>query len=183
MSIIIWVAGFAITVATFVVSWILSVLLPPSAKREKIIHAQCFWWADALMALNPYWKLKVSGLENIDPLKTYVIVANHESLGDIIVVYKTHMQFKWIAKESLLKLPFLGGLLWINNHIMLSRGKFGSIKEVYRKAAERLRSGMSVLFFPEGTRGDVDGNPGNTPGARWPAARCAPRPAAGPGGN
>ncbi|MFH1381009.1 MAG: lysophospholipid acyltransferase family protein [Candidatus Omnitrophota bacterium] len=147
MSAIIWVLGFSITAATFVVSWILSVILPDSPKKERIIHSQCFWWSDALMALNPYWKLKVSGLENIDPSKVYVIVANHESLGDIIVIYKMHMQFKWIAKESLLKIPFLGGLLWINKHIMLSRGSFGSIKEVYRKAAERLRSGMSVLFF------------------------------------
>lgn len=75
------------------------------------------------------------GLENIDPHQTYVMVANHESLADIVVMYKTRMQFKWAAKRSLLKIPFIGGLLWAGKHILLSRGEFESIKSVYREAA------------------------------------------------
>ena len=66
------------------------------------------------------------------------------------------MYFKWVAKKELLKVPFIGGLLWVNNHILLSRGEFGSIKEVYRKAAEQLKKGVSMLFFPEGTRSSTD---------------------------
>jgi len=152
ISAFIWIAGAIITIATFLVSIILSIVLFPFPNREKIIHAQCFWWSDAIIALNPYWKFSVEGLENIDPLQTYVIVANHQSLADIVTMYQTRMYFKWVAKEELLKVPFIGGLLRINKHIMLSRGDFSSIKEVYRKAAERLRGGTSVLFFPEGTR-------------------------------
>ena len=123
---------------------------------RKRAHAQCFWWADSLIALNSYWKLKVEGLENIDHAQTYVIVANHQSLADIIVIYKTHMYFKWVAKRALLKLPFIGGLLWVNNHVLLSKGEFGSIKAVYRQAAGWLRRGVSMLFFPEGTRSGTD---------------------------
>ena len=156
ISIIVWISGTFLTFLAFLVSLFLSIILFPFKNREKIVHAQCFWWADSLIGLNPYWKLDVTGLENIDHGQTYVIVANHQSLADIVVIYKIRMQFKWVAKRSLLKIPFLGGLLWVNNHIMLSRGRFGSIKEVYRKAAERLRSGRSVLFFPEGTRSDTD---------------------------
>jgi 1-acyl-sn-glycerol-3-phosphate acyltransferase len=66
------------------------------------------------------------------------------------------MYFKWVAKEELLKVPFIGGLLWVNDHVLLSRGEHGSIKAVYRKAAEWLRAGVSMLFFPEGTRSDTD---------------------------
>jgi 1-acyl-sn-glycerol-3-phosphate acyltransferase len=61
-----------------------------------------------------------------------------------------------VAKKSLLKLPFIGGLLWVNNHVLLSRGEFGSIKFVYRQAADWLRCGVSMLFFPEGTRSGTD---------------------------
>jgi 1-acyl-sn-glycerol-3-phosphate acyltransferase len=67
-------------------------------------------------------------------------------------MYKTHMQFKWVAKESLFKIPFIGWCLFLTRHIRLSRGDFASIKKVYREAAEWLRNGMSVVFFPEGTR-------------------------------
>jgi 1-acyl-sn-glycerol-3-phosphate acyltransferase len=66
------------------------------------------------------------------------------------------MYFKWVAKNSLLKLPFIGGLLWVNNHVLFSRGELSSVKAVYRQAAGWLRRGVSMLFFPEGTRSGTD---------------------------
>lgn len=152
----IWPAGVIITMAAFLASLVLKIMPFPIPNREKLVHAQCFWWSDALVALNPYWKLKVEGLENIDHDQTYVIVANHESFADIILIYRTHMYFKWVAKRDLLKVPFIGGLLWVNDHVLLARGEFGSIKAVYRQAAEWLRKGVSMLFFPEGTRSHTD---------------------------
>ena len=92
---------------------------------------------------------------NIDKQKTYVIVANHLSLADIVVLYQIRAQFKWIAKESLFKLPFLGWCMSLARYVKLSRGKFSSIKSVYREAARWLRKGMSVVFFPEGTRSET----------------------------
>lgn len=155
-SVLIWAAGTVITAAAFIASIALKVALFPFPDRAKAIHAQCFWWSDALIALNPFWKVKVTGLENIDPNKTYVMVANHQSLADIVIIYQTHAYFKWVAKRELLKAPFIGGLLWVNNHVLLSRGDFGSVKDVYRKAGEWLRKGVSMLFFPEGTRSGTD---------------------------
>jgi len=155
LSLGIWIASFFITVLVSFIE-VLLVFLLPFDKYRKFVHAQCFWWADWLIALNQYWNLDVKGLENIDHKKTYVIVANHQSLADIIVLYKTRMQFKWVAKRSLYKIPFIGAMLWAASHIMLARGEFGSIKKVYREAAVWLRKGVSVAFFPEGTRSDTD---------------------------
>jgi len=155
-SILIWIVGTIVTMASFLASLIIKIMPFPIRNRAKLVHAQCFWWSDTLVALNPYWKLKVEGLENIDHNQTYVIVANHQSLADIIIIYKTHMYFKWVAKKELLKVPFIGGLLWVNDHVLLSRGEFGSIKAVYRQAATWLRKGVSMLFFPEGTRSGTD---------------------------
>ena len=152
----VWVAGTIITATAFLTSLIISLVPFNFPNKARIIHSQCFWWSDALVSLNPYWKLKIEGLENIDHSQTYVIVANHQSFADIIIIYKTHMYFKWVAKKELLKVPFIGGLLWVNNHILLSRGDFGSIKAVYRKAAGQLKKGVSMLFFPEGTRSGTD---------------------------
>ncbi len=155
-SIAIWAASAALTVILFFVELFLSIILFPLDKKRKIIHAQCFWYANTLTALNPYWHFKISGLENIDRSKTYVVVANHQSLTDIIVLYKTRMQFKWVAKDSLFNVPFIGGCLWLSKHIKLARGEFGSIKKVYREASGWLRNDVSVLFFPEGTRSTTD---------------------------
>ena len=156
ISIAIWIAGGILTITLFFAELFFTIILFPFDKKRKVPHAQCFWWADIIIGMNPYWKIRVKGLENIDKRKTYVMVANHQSLGDIAVMYKTHMQFKWVAKEALFKLPFLGWCMSLAKHIKLSRGRFGSIKKVYREAARWLKADMSVLFFPEGTRSRTD---------------------------
>ena len=156
ISIIIWTFGTLLTMLLyFVMLFFTIVLFPFDNEKRRFVHAQCFWWSDAVIALNPYWKISVSGLKNIDKRQTYVIVANHQSLADIVVLYQTKMQFKWVAKESLFKVPFVGWSLSLARHIGLARGNLSSIKEVYHKAAQWLRDGMSVLFFPEGTRSET----------------------------
>ena len=156
LSIMIWAVGAVLTIMLFFAMALVTIILYPFDRKRKCAHAQCFWWADALTTLNPYWNVRVSGLENIDKRKTYVIVANHQSLADIVIMYKTKMQFKWVAKESLFKVPFVGWSMWLAKHIRLSRGKFSSIKHVYRESARWLRKDVSVLFFPEGTRSSTD---------------------------
>ena len=148
----IWAVTGILTISLFFVELALTIILFPFDKKRKINHRQCFWWSSAVIGFNPYWHLQLSGLENIDRHKTYIVVANHQSLADIVVMYKTRMQFKWVAKENLFKVPFIGWCLSLTKHIKLSRGNFGSIKKIYREAAYWLRNGMSVVFFPEGTR-------------------------------
>ena len=153
-SLIVWVVGLSLTFILFLVMAFISIVLYPFDRKRKIAHAQCFWWSDAVTALNPYWKVEVKGLENIDKKKKYVVVANHQSLADIVLMYKTKMQFKWVAKDSLFKLPVLGWNMMLAKHIRLERGDFSSIKKVYKEASEWLDKGISVVFFPEGTRSD-----------------------------
>ena len=156
ISIIIWFFGTILTFVLFLASLFIAIVCAPFDKQKRMVHAQCFWWADAIIGFNPYWDAKVSGLENIDKNKTYVIVANHQSLADIVVMYKTRAQFKWVSKEAVFKVPLIGWCLSLGRHIKLTRGKFDSIKKAYRQAAIWLKKDMSVLFFPEGTRSDTD---------------------------
>ncbi|MFH1503941.1 MAG: lysophospholipid acyltransferase family protein [Candidatus Omnitrophota bacterium] len=154
VSIVIWIILTSLTILLFLVEAILAIILYPFDKNKKILHAQCFWWAKAVIGCNPYWDIRATGLENIDKNKTYVMVANHQSLADIAIMYKIHTQFKWVAKESLFVLPFIGWCLSLTKHIRLSRGDIGSIKKAYKEAVFWLRKDMSVLFFPEGTRSE-----------------------------
>lgn len=152
LSIFFWLLTAILTIFVFLSIIVITILLFPFDKKRKLAHAQGFWWAYAITAANPFWKFEIKGLNNIDPKKTYVVVANHQSLADIVMVYMTRMQFKWVAKESLFKIPVFGWCMSAMKYIRLSRGEFGSIKNTYRQAAQWLRKGVSVLFFPEGTR-------------------------------
>lgn len=155
LSILIWTVGSILTIALYFAMLLCTVLLYPFDKKRAFTHMQCFWWSDAVIALNPYWKIQISGLDNIDKKRTYVIIANHQSLGDIVLAYQIKMQFKWVAKESLFKIPFVGWSMGLAKHIKLQRNNLGSIKKVYREASYWLRSGTSILFFPEGTRSET----------------------------
>ena len=156
LSIGVWIYNVILTMALAFIVFFLWAVLYFIDKKRKIAHMQCFWWSDAIIRLNPFWKFEIKGLENIDYGRVYVAIANHESMADIVVLYKTRMQFKWVAKESLFKVPFIGWCLSLTEHIKLARGEYSSIKKVYREAAQWLRKDMSVLFFPEGTRSDTD---------------------------
>ncbi|MDP2927342.1 MAG: lysophospholipid acyltransferase family protein [Candidatus Omnitrophota bacterium] len=152
ISIGIWFVSGLLTILLFFVVFFLNILLFPFDKKKKITHRQCFWWSDAVIGFNPYWSVNINGLENIDHKRTYVIISNHQSMADIVALYQTKMQFKWVAKASLFKIPFIGWCLSLIKHIKLNRGDFSSIKEIYQEASRWLQKDMSVLFFPEGTR-------------------------------
>jgi len=152
VSMVTWLSIIILTALLFFAVAFMVIISFPFDKKRKLAHRQCYWWSKAVIALNPYWNLKVSGLENINRDKTYVVVANHQSLADIVVLYATCMQFKWVAKKSLFKLPFVGWSLSLTKHIKLTRGNSESIRKVYKEAIHWLRKDMSVLFFPEGTR-------------------------------
>ena len=152
LSCIIWITGSIVTIFMFISLLLFAAILYPFDKMRKVPHAHAFLWSDLLIALNPYWDIKISGLENIDKTKTYVMVANHQSITDIILLYKTKMQFKWVANEYLFKLPVIGLSMSITKHIKLKKGKLESIKKAYQEASAWLRNGMSIMLFPEGTR-------------------------------
>jgi 1-acyl-sn-glycerol-3-phosphate acyltransferase len=155
LSIFIWAFGAMMTFILYLGMLFFTIILYPFDKQRKVPHAQCYWWSDVLLYSNPYWRMKIIGLENIDKKRTYVIVANHQSLADITVLYQIRAQFKWVAKESLFRVPVLGWCMSLARHIKLERGDFSSIKKVYREAAQWLKEDMSVLFFPEGTRSET----------------------------
>jgi 1-acyl-sn-glycerol-3-phosphate acyltransferase len=102
--------------------------------------------------------LEVKGLENIDPQKSYILASNHQSTFDIFAFLGyLPIQFRWIAKAELFRTPFMGWAMSRIGYIAIERE---SPKKAYRsmlRAAEKVKNGVSVMIFPEGTRSQ-DGN-------------------------
>ena len=102
--------------------------------------------------------VKIQGVENIDPQKSYILVSNHQSNFDIFAFLGyLPVQFRWIAKAELFRAPFMGWAMSRIGYIAIERE---SPKKAYRsmlQAAEKVKNGVSVMIFPEGTR-SLDGN-------------------------
>jgi 1-acyl-sn-glycerol-3-phosphate acyltransferase len=99
----------------------------------------------------PPWHLDVQGRwpEGKGP---WVVVANHQSILDILMLARLPREMKWIAKEELFRIPWAGWMLRLAGDIPIRRGDPESGGEALAKAKEYLARGMSVMIFPEGTR-------------------------------
>lgn len=106
-----------------------------------------------LMVWVAFVRLKQSGREWIDPKQSYVIIANHQSAYDIFVVYGwLGIDFKWVMKKEIRKVPFLGYACWKMDHIFVDRKNNAAAVASLQEARKHLTGGTSVFFFPEGTR-------------------------------
>ena len=79
-------------------------------------------------------------------------MANHLSLLDILVLFRLFKDFKWVSKAEIFKVPGIGWNMRWNKYIALKRGDRESIAEMMAASEATLRSGSSIMIFPEGTR-------------------------------
>lgn len=154
-SLYLWglVGAVTVVIASLI---ILSFPLALFDRSRRIAHTLGTVWGRTLIKLNPMWRIRIEGTEHLRKHKSYVLVANHASLADIICLFTIGHQFKWLAKKSLFRVPFLGWAMSVMRYIPLERGRHGSIRESYQEALDWLRKGVSVLIFPEGTRSRTD---------------------------
>ena len=110
------------------------------------------WWAWVVTRafLLP---VTVEGRGNLERGHSYVFVANHQGAFDIFLIYGfLGRNFKWMMKRQLRKIPFVGFACKMSHQIFVDKRGPSKIKETYDKARATLKSGMSVVVFPEGAR-------------------------------
>jgi 1-acyl-sn-glycerol-3-phosphate acyltransferase len=147
----------------------------PFDRRKVILHRLTCFWASLYTWINPAWPVKVVGREKIDPNETYVMVANHQSLLDIFVLFRLFTHFKWVSKIENFRIPFIGWNMYLNGYIQLKRGDPSSIAVMLRTCRDNLDAGNSIMMFPEGTRSPTGKLRRFKPGA-FDLAKDAKRP-------
>ena len=116
-------------------------------------HRLACIWGKMLLAAS-FIRVRVDGLEKLDPRGTYVFVSNHQSLMDIpAILAKLPHQFRFFAKLALYSIPFLGTHLKRAGHLPVDRSNVrASLKSMTAGAQIVAQRGISVLLFPEGGR-------------------------------
>jgi 1-acyl-sn-glycerol-3-phosphate acyltransferase len=100
----------------------------------------------------PIWKIKVEGREKANKSTPYIIISNHQSFLDILILNCLRLRWKWISKIENNKVPVIGWYMWMAKYISVDRGNKDSKAEMMEKSSECLRKGISIMMFPEGTR-------------------------------
>jgi len=136
----------------FVPQAVLFVLAWPFDRRRVLVHLYACLWGVSYAWCNPFWRLTVTGRDRLPWRGPAVIVANHLSILDILVLYGLFRPFKWVSKASNFRIPFVGWNMRLNDYVQIRRGDRESIKEMMAHCRAHLAAGSPILIFPEGTR-------------------------------
>jgi 1-acyl-sn-glycerol-3-phosphate acyltransferase len=110
------------------------------------------YWGKSICALSGV-AVKIEGLENLTPDKTYIFAANHQSQFDILTLQGyLKFNFRWLAKKELFQVPIWGTAMKKAGYIPIDRSRGRQALKSLDEAAKRIADGTSVIIFPEGTR-------------------------------
>ncbi|NER13199.1 1-acyl-sn-glycerol-3-phosphate acyltransferase [Leptobacterium flavescens] len=148
---ILWRIWFYVLVAVPIV--LLFPVLLILSSREKF-YPQFFWlarnvWANVILyGMGFVPKIKME--EPIEKGKSYMLIANHTSMADIMLMLKVSRNpFVFVGKKELAKMPVFG-FFYKRVCIMVDRSSVKSRTAVYERAQARLDQGLSICIFPEG---------------------------------
>ena len=131
--------------------YFLSFFDPYAERAARLIR---FWAKGNLWACGV--SVRVQGLSQLNPHSAYLFMSNHQSQFDILALMAALEDFplRWVAKHELRKVPILGACMYRTHQVLVDRGSRTQAVATLRKVKELLDAHISVLFFPEGTRGE-----------------------------
>lgn len=118
------------------------------------------WWVQKVWAPVLLWaggaKLQVQGVENLPKGQSVILVCNHQSTLDIPAIFRAvPIDFRFVSKRSLKYVPVMGWYMVLARFVFIDRGNKKSAIESLEQAGAKVRGGVSVVLFPEGTRSDT----------------------------
>lgn len=151
-SIAVWLVGIGIIVVLSPITFVVWLLALPFDRKRKVMHAMLILHGLVLSYAVPIWKINIEGRKKAVKGTTYVIICNHQSLLDILLVNSLRYRFKWISKIENTKVPFVGWYLKMADYITVNRGDTESKEKMMGESLKCLNDGTSIMIFPEGTR-------------------------------
>ena len=147
---LLYFVGSIISVITITFCGLFFVFSPYST-RQKFLSKWaifCIWWLKITLNITT----KIIGQENVNK-SPCVIISNHQSTWETLAFQTIFPAHTWVLKKELLWLPVFGWSLALLKPIIINRGdKLNAIKKVILQGSDRLKIGISVVVFPEGTR-------------------------------
>ncbi len=141
----------------FLIALLVWIITRPFDKNLFALQQVSCFWASLYTWLNPFWSVKILDKHKIDRKKVYVMISNHQSLVDILAIYRFFTHYKWVSKIENAKAPFSGWNMRLNRHVLFDRKSKSGIVKMINDCVERIKEGSSIMIFPEGTR-SKDGN-------------------------
>lgn len=153
-QIYVWLFFFPIVILSTLVFSTLTVIFATLVNPDWASRVFAVTWARMLGWLTPL-RVVVEGACNAEREKSYVVVCNHQSMYDILVIYGwLKLDLKWVMKKELRKIPGIGIGCEKAGHIFVDRKNPKQASKAIGEALAKMGQGIGILFFSEGTRSD-----------------------------
>jgi len=131
---------------------VLAFITYPFDRKGRVGHYYARLWGKTALLANRA-KVNIKGMEHLNGKGPYIFMSNHQSYYDVFALLG-HLpyQFKWLVKKELFSIPYLGWTMTAVGYISIDRGGTRDTVEAMNEAAQKIRDGMSVTIFPEGSR-------------------------------
>jgi 1-acyl-sn-glycerol-3-phosphate acyltransferase len=130
----------------------LGIIMLPFTGDRVVNRTVLVWWARFNSFMVPMW-VTVIGRDNIKKNQSYVVVSNHQSLIDsLVLVGWLRIELKWVMKNELRKFPVFGYAAEKGGQILIDRSNPKAAYESLRNAKDKTEGGTSIVVVPEGTR-------------------------------
>jgi 1-acyl-sn-glycerol-3-phosphate acyltransferase len=151
-SILYWTYLGLTAIVLYVGALAIWLVTAPFDPARVVLHRYTCWWAQLYLRCLPGCHLRVEGREKITPGTAYVLVANHQSMTDIMALSALAVPFKWLSKKEAFRLPFIGWNMYLNRYVSVDRGNLRQVKATMDLCRQWLERGVPLLMFPEGHR-------------------------------
>ena len=136
-----------------ILSAVALVVCCPFDRGRRVVHELSRILVRIFFFIPLRWRQRDEGRELIDRRKQYVIVINHNTVIDIPTLYYLPLNFRWVSKREVFRVPFFGQYLVLHGDICIDRGRAAeALEQMVRKGRMWISRGASVAIFPEGTR-------------------------------
>ncbi len=151
-SIVIWFTGILYMIIFFPLTLIVWLVTLPFDRNRSVTHIFLMYQSFVISYLIPVWRVKIEGRQKALRYPTCVIISNHQSILDILMINCLRLRFKWVSKIENTKVPVLGWYLRMAGYLTVDRDEKESKEKMLAEAYLYLKKGISVMMFPEGTR-------------------------------
>jgi 1-acyl-sn-glycerol-3-phosphate acyltransferase len=131
---------------------VIVLLITPINYKGKISDPVVKCWAKIMLMIS-FIKIKRIGLENILPGGSYIYISNHSSMFDILIALAgIPSDIRFVSKKQLFKIPIFGWAMTMAGYISIDRDRSLKAMRSIEEAAQKIKNGISVILFAEGTR-------------------------------
>jgi 1-acyl-sn-glycerol-3-phosphate acyltransferase len=133
----------------FIIIWLITF---PFDRKHYAARKFTQWWNTFYVSILPNTRVYIENREKLQKGRACIVISNHQSLLDIVVLFHTFAYFIWVSKAENYRVPVLGWVMRLNGYISVKREDPRTFPKMFEDIKRALANNEPVMIFPEGTR-------------------------------